>query len=460
MSNAHNLPAERATTAVGFTDRMPGERITAFPPTQTGGLITWMMLGGVGLFSALIAWTAIAEIQSAVVGQGAFQVEGDLRSVQHLEGGIVRDIRVKEGELVEQGQLLAVLDDTRANAQNGILANELVAAMAREARLIAETRNAPTMELSDEIKAVIGDNPTFRLLVDAQVALFQTNKSLDESQVAILQERIVQITEQMRGIEQQRELIQRQLELLRGELADMQALFDQKLITKTRMTDRLQEENRILAELRDNETEMQDARAQISETRERIVLVRRDRQTEIAGEMQAVREQIYDLRQRLTAARDIKDRLSVRAPVAGRVIDLALNTPGAVIPPGFTLMQIVPQDLPIVVTARIRPSDIDDVQEGGEARVRPLSYSYRSTLPLEGQVTHVSADTFTDDQTREAYYEVKITMLPEEIARMPDAKALPGMPVQVMLTTKSQTIMTYLLDPVLGSLETALIETD
>jgi epimerase transport system membrane fusion protein len=286
----------------------------------------------------------------------------------------------------------------------------------------------------------------------------RTNRQLDQGQQSIMQERISQIGEQINSRVERRKTLMQQLVLVRSELEDLQSLFDRQLVTKARLIDRQKDENELLGDLRVIESDIAGDRAQMAEIKQRMTQVQRDRQQQIAGDMQIVKEQVFELRERIAAASDVGTRLSLRAPISGKVIDLSLNTVGAVIAPGATLMRIVPQDLPMVIVARVAPADVDEISIGGEARVRLLAYSYRKTPLVMGTVVDISGDSMFDQAAGVSYYEILVRVDDESLAQIPDVKALPGMPAQVLVTTREQSIMAYILDPVLGGLETAMVQ--
>lgn len=457
MSESTDL-IKRKSSELSLRDEMPGSTISTAPPTRVASLVVWLFVCGIGLFGGLLAWSAVANIKGAVVALGKFEVEGDLQSVQHLEGGIIKEIRVREGDFVEKGDVIAILDDSRISAQTGILVNQLIGALSQEARLVAESQGAETLNISPELKSLVTANGAFASLVDAQQSLLQTNRQLDQGQLAIMQERISQIGEQINSKAERRKMLEQQLVLVRSELVDLQSLYDRQLVTKARLITRQKDETELLGDLRVIESDVAADRAQMAEIKQRMTQVQRDRFQQIAGDMQIVKEQVFELRERISAASDVGMRLSLRAPISGKVIDLSLNTVGAVIAPGETLMRIVPQDLPMVIVARVAPADIDEISIGGEARIRLLAYSYRKTPLVNGTVVDVSGDSMFDQAAGVSYYEILVRVDAESLAQVPDVKALPGMPAQVLVTTREQSIMAYILDPVLGGLETAMVQ--
>ncbi len=454
------LPTLRRTTDVTFTDRMPMQLNVSTPPTHVRSLVIWMLVVGVGLFGGLGSWAMLAHINSAVVAGGTFEVDGKLQVVQHLEGGLVKEIRVREGENVTQGEVIAVLDDTRVKAQIGILLNQMIGALSRDARLKAEFDEADDITITPKIAALVQAVPSFQEVVDAQIELFRSNRETDIGQVAILHERIAQMTEQQVGTENRLQALRNQLGLVQEELDGMTQLFKQGLMRKDRFVERQQDEAGLIGDIGLAESDLQEVYQRMAEVEQLILQVRRDRRQAIANERQQIKEQIYDLQQRLEAMNNTRERLVIRAPRAGQIVRLNLNTEGAVIDPGERILEIVPENSALVVEAKVSPSDIDEVIMGGSARVRLSAYSYRKTPPVHGIVTHVSADALFDRTLGESYYQVNVTIPAEELASMQDVKVVPGMPAQVMIATGEQTVIAYLLDPVLGGMETAMVENE
>ena len=446
--------------SVGFLAEVEAGTIVAAPPTIIRGHITSLLLLALALFGGIGTWAAIGSINSAVVANGTFEIEGDKQIVQHLEGGMVRQIHVAEGQDVAQGDPLITLDDTRLSAQISVLETQLAAALARDARLAAEQEDRDSIAQSPELAELIGRVPALATIVATQEELLRSNRATDAGRVAILTERRGQIASQLSGTEQRLAALNSQLTLIRDEREVVGGLLDQGLTTRNRFVALRQDEIELGGDVAQAEREADGLRQQLIETDERIFQIRRDRQTEISDTRQQLREQLLDLNERLEATRDIAGRLVVRAPVSGQIVGFDINTLGAVIAPGQEIMGIVPESRNYIVEARVGPGDIDEVRLDSPARVRLLAYSFRKTPPLNGRVTQISADAFADEDTAQSYYKIRVAIPAREFESLPDVRAIPSMPVQVLVATGEQTILTYLLDPVLGGLEKAMIENE
>lgn len=456
----NELTTPRKTAVGGLVDRMPGTAARQLPPLQTRRLTGWLLFLGFALFGVLGTWAATASMQAAVVASGLFRAQGENMVVQHLEGGILREIAVKEGQMVKKGEVLARLDDTRATASLGILKNQLASALATEARLQAEAAESDSIVVPAELSTLIAETPSFAELLKTQGEVFLSGRSLDRGQVQILQDRVDQLSEQADGQRMRIASLQDQLALLQVELQDRDSLLEKGLATKPQVLALQRDEAALMGDISIAETQLQTTLQQVAEVEERKLQVRRDRLIKITEAREANAEVIFDARQRISAAQDVRERLTLRAPVSGRVMALRVNTLGEVIEPGAELLQLVPSEGPVVIEVRVHPGDINQVHEGGEARVRLTAYNYRTTPLVRGWVTHVSADTFKDPTTGAPFFRAEVVLDEAEMATLPEVETLMGMPAQVMIATGEQTLADYLLTPILGGMEVALSENE
>ncbi|GGA12411.1 HlyD family type I secretion periplasmic adaptor subunit [Neptunicoccus cionae] len=440
---------------VGLVDRMPSNKVNVVPPTRVRGLVLTLGFLSLGLFGGLGSWAAIAPLRTAIVASGEFKVLGDRQIVQHLEGGIVSGIFVQEGGVVKEGDLLATLQDTRVKAQLGILRGQLASALAQEIRSAAEFSQLDALELTEEFTHLIEEDPSMIEVFNTQKNIFDSNMRSDAGQEAILQDRINQLDEQIDGTMRRVKSLEQQMELVASETKDLTELFEKGLVTKGRYVNRLQAESQIFGDLGTTEAQVQSLLQQKSEIRERVIHVRRERMRIVTAERQAIQDRVYDIRQRIAAMLDVRERLSIRAPISGRIVGLDINTIGEVIESGQKLLDIVPADSSFFIEARVRPSDIDEVVTGGEARVRLTAYSFRTTPVVTGTVTNVSADSFVDETDGSSYYNITVLVPDEKLKDMANVDIVPGMPAQVLVSTGEQTLLTYMLDPVIGGLGTA-----
>jgi HlyD family type I secretion membrane fusion protein len=450
----------RKTTDLDLIDKMPTAAIRIMPPTAIKRTVAWLFLLGFGVFGVLAAWAAVAPMQSAIVASGLFRVVGDRLVVQHLEGGIVRSIAVKEGDVVQRGQVLISLDDTSARASVDILTNQLVSALSTQARLQAEFEETADMRVSDELAALLATNPSFADMFQTQADVLKSNTRIARGQIEILQQRIGQLAEQKVGAELRLKAQDQQLALLRQDIVSRSALLEQGLTTKSQVLAMRRDEAGMEGNSGVTESQLQAILQQIAEVEARKLQVRRDYLKEITEGRQQVNERIFEIRQRLASAQDVVDRLTIRAPRPGRIVGLQVNTLGSVISAGQKLMELVPDDAGYVIEVRVNPNDVNQVTEGGRARVRLTGYNYRTTPMVEGAVTAVSADSLVDQATGSPYFQVDIRIKPGQLEHLDGVDILPGMPAQVMIATGEQTLANYLLSPVVGGYERALIENE
>jgi len=444
---------------LALPNKMPGtfENII-HPPTSVGSLILFVFVLGFGMFGGLVWWASASKIQGAVVASGTIEVEGDLQVVDHLEGGVISEIFVSEGQTVEAGDVLLQLDAERVIAQRGMLQNQLANSLARRARVAAEAAQAEKISFETELLDLVRSYPDFQLILDAQERLFASNLQSDNGERSIFLERISQLEGQLKGYDDRGAALNAQLQLVRDDLSVLQELQSKGLTRGARVIARQEDEVVLMGRLSQVESDRQSALQQIAEVKQRGLQINRQRRSTIAQEQQIVTQEIYDLRQRLLAMDTMVDRLTVTAPMSGTVVGFDLNTVGASISSGEEIMRIVPRGKGMIIEAQIATSDVDEVTVGQEARIRLSAYSFRKTPPISGQVTYVSGDSFYNTPTSSEFFRIKVSLSQEELADLPQIQIQPGMPVQVMVSTTEQTIMSYLLDPVLGGLETAMVE--
>jgi len=428
--------------------------------TRIWGLALSLIVVGFGFFGSMVYLAAVSPMQSAVLAQGSFELEGDVQVVDHLEGGILRTIHVKEGERVEKGQLLATLDATRVQSQLGILRGQLAAALARQARLDAMADGKETIVFPDEFYDLAARDPSLEKVMQRQAELYESEVQSDKGQFSIFAERIAQYRTRMDGTQQELQTLASQLALVTEEAEDLKELFEKGLVSKARLYAREEDKLTFEARISQRQSQLQDIQDQIAEVEQRQFQIARDRRSRIAQDQQVLTETFFDLRQRMQTYEEILSRVSIKAPISGQIVGFETNTIGSVVAPGQILMEIVPSDVPYIVDAQVSLADIDQVAVGREARVRLSAYSYRSTPPITGEVTYVSGDSFYDAGSDVSYYKIHVKIPPDSFDAVPDVSPQSGMPVQVMVATGEQTVLTYLLDPVLGGLEKALIEKD
>ncbi|WP_456621543.1 HlyD family type I secretion periplasmic adaptor subunit [Bradyrhizobium sp. P5_C12] len=419
--------------------------------TVAGNLLVLCFMLGLG------TWASLAPLESAAIASGVVESESSRKTIQHLEGGIVRKILVSDGDIVRSGQTLIVLDDTRAGSEMQSLQGQFWDAAARAARLQAEQQRFEKIAIPDALEQDSRQNGVAAAAVSAQQFIFRARLQVHESQLAVIRERRRQVEKEIEGLKAQETATGQRVDIVREELDMVATLVNKGLERRPRLLN-LQRE---LADVegRRGEIAAQISRAGqvISEQQATLFKLESERQNEIAQSLREAQSQIFQLRERLLAARDQLSRTEVKAPEDGVITDLRIHTAGGVIGAGAPLMDMVPRQDRLIVTARLRPEDIDVVHPGLSAEVHLIPYNQRRVPRLKGTVVHVSADRLLDKRTDQPYYATRIRIDDGQIAAN-DIQIVPGMPVQVFITTGRGTVALYALRPLLDSFRGAFRE--
>jgi HlyD family secretion protein len=422
-----------------------GDRLRGL--TWTGNLLVCCFVLGLG------TWSTFAPLESAAIASGTIESESSRKTIQHLEGGIIREILVADGDVVHAGQILISLENTKAGAEVESLKGQLWDAIAREARLIAEQHGDERVSFPAELEGANKESPSVAAVLSGQSNIFETRRQVFASQVAVNREKRLQVDKEIEGLRAQAAAATRRVAIVRDEAATVATLVEKGLERRPRLLNLEREAADI--EGRRGEITAQISRAEqvISESQTTLLKLENDRQNEISQSLREVQNQIFQLRERMQAANDQLSRTAVKAPEDGVITDLKVHTPGGVIGAGAPLMDLVPRQDRLIVTARVRPEDIDVVRPGLEADVNLLPYNQRRVAPLHGTVTRVSADRLLDKRTDQPYYATKIRVQDSQAI-----KIIPGMPAQVFIKTGRGTVALYALKPLLDSFNSAFRE--
>lgn len=402
-------------------------------------------------------WAAMADLSGAVIGSGTVVVDGNVKRIQHREGGIVAEIPVRDGELVEAGDMLVRLDGTITRANLAIITKQIDQLSARKMRLVAERDNTSELTMPFELVGRTGD-PEIADHMKSEQALFAARKQTLAGQKAQLSQRIGQIDQETEGLVVRRKAKEQELSWIGQELVNVRSLNRQKLVE----FNRLAELERLRAQL-DGErgqliSEIARAGTRITETELQILQLDQDRRTEVLTELRDVDNKLAELSEQRVAAEDELGRIDILAPQAGFVHELAIHTIGGVIGPGETIMQIIPVHDTLVVEARIQPADIDQVKVGQRANLRFSAFNQRTTPELLGEVKTVAADLSHNQQTGESWYAARIRIRPDELARLGSLSLLVGMPVEAFVQTGERTAISYLVKPLADQIARAMRE--
>jgi HlyD family secretion protein len=418
----------------------PDKRWSARGPVILGLLTLLVLVGGVG------SWAVFTSIAGAVIAPGQIEVDQNRQVVQHPDGGVVQDILVTEGQSVAAGEVLLRLDGTLMASELTIVENQFHEILARRGRLEAERDDADSITFPDEVVSAAAANPLVAAMLDGQMRLFDARRETLAQQIEQLQKKRGQIRNQIDGIDAQSAALVRQLDLVAEELVSQRSLLDRGLAQASRVLALEREEARLRGQVGQLSASRAEAESQITEADLEVLQLRSTRREEAITQLRDLGFRELELAERRRSLSEQVSRLEVRAPVSGVVYGLAVTTKRAVLRAADPVMYLVPQDRPLVITARIRPSDIDDVLVGQPVVLVFSAFSTRTTPQLMGHVTQVSADAFTDERIG-PYYRAEITLDENEIDRLDGLTLIPGMPVEAFLQTSLRSPLAFLVRP-------------
>lgn len=432
------------------------ETETALPVHESDG-VRGALVGGVAmvtlLFGGVGVWGAVAPLAGAVVASGAVVVDSNVKKVQHPSGGIIGQILVREGDRVQQGSLLLRLDQTVAQANLHIVANQLDRLAVRVARLRAERDGAAAMETPPSLVARLAE-PDAAAVLAGERSLFESRCSVRDGQKAQLRERISQLREEIEGLGAQRQAKLREIALVGKELEGAETLWKQKLMPITKLTALQREAARLDGESAQLKAQAAQANGKISEIELQIIQLGQDMRAEVTKDLREAEGKEAELVERRVAAEDQLKHIEIRAPQEGVVHQLAVHTVGGVIAQGEPLMLIVPENDMLVIEAKVAPQDIDRVRRGQPAFLRFTAFDQQVTPELEGVVTLVSADLTREPQTGVAYYLARLA--PTKPAG--SLKLVSGMPVEAHIGAGERTALSYFFKPLRDQFTRAFTE--
>jgi HlyD family type I secretion membrane fusion protein len=409
-------------------------------------IFTFVVLGG---------WSAIAKLDSAVTAPGFVAKANNRKTVQHLEGGIVREILVHEGEHVTAGQVLFRLNPTQAGANLDLQQNQLDGLLAQEARLLAERDRASHITWPDELEAK-SNLPTVKQAIADQIKQFTDRQASLHGQIDVLKTKIAEFHTEIGGLQTEREATKQQLGYIVEELTDVNFLLSQNLVQKSRALALDRERSRLEGVIGRSVADEAKAENGIGEAKLQIQQVQNKFDEDVASAILDVRQKVSDAREKIRVARDVFHRIDVTSPVTGTVQNLKVFTIGGVIKPGETLLEVVPDQDALIVQAHISPRDIDRMSQGMRAEVRFTSFK-ASTLPIVlGRVESVSQDSMTDEANKQSYFlaQVVVDKIPEELRN----RLVAGMPAELIFPTGERTVLNYLVRPLEDRMNSAFRE--
>jgi len=408
-------------------------------------LIVGLSVAGV-LTVGLGGWASTQEISGALIAPGQIVVEYNVKKVQHPTGGVVGELLARDGDKVKSGQIVIRLDDTVTKANLAIVTKNLDGALARAARLEAEQRGLDKLAFPPQLISRASD-PDVAGVMASESKLFDVRVNGRAGQKAQLRERVTQLNEEIGGLAAQEKAKDEEIALVQKGLEGVRDLYNKHLIQISRLTTLERDAARLNGERAQYIASRAQAKGKITETELQIIQVDKDVVSEVSKDLRETNDKIGELIERKVTAEDQLRRVDIRAPQDGIVEQTTVHTVGGVITAGDTVMLIVPQSDDLQVEAKVSPQDIDKLQVGQKTLLRLSAFNQRTTPELNGTVSRVSPDVTTEQRTGQSYYTIRVSMPPEEIARLGEAKLIPGMPVEAFVQTGERTVISYLMKP-------------
>jgi HlyD family secretion protein len=401
-------------------------------------------------------WAAYAKLDSAVTATGVVAVESNRKTVQHLEGGIVREILVQEGQRVTEGQLLFKLDPVAPKAGYDLQRNQLDFLLAQEARLVSERDGKSQIEFPAEMQGADHDPANVRAAMADQTNQFNERRASLSGQIDILQSKIEQYRTEIGGLKDEQTATQGQLSFINEELVDVRYLLDKNLVQKSRVLALEREKSRLEGVIGRSTADQAKAENNIGEADLQMRQLRQKFLEDVAGAIQDVRQKIADTREKVRVASDVLSRLEIKSPATGVVQNLHVFTVGGVIRAGEPFLDIVPEHAPLIVQAHVSPNDIDSVHQDLQAEIRFPAFHSRLIPIMLGKVMSVSRDRLVDEQNKQPYFLAQV--LVDEVPDTLRDRLTAGMPADVIFPTGERTVISYLVNPLKERMRTVMRE--
>lgn len=455
VRQAFSGPLAFLPSAMVEQDHHRASLTNARKPVLVGVAIVLIAFVGAG------GWAAIAPIDSAAIAPGTIAVESGRQTIQHLEGGIIKQIFVRDGDHVKAGDVLVGLDGTRARAEAALVQGQLDLAEATYARLIAERDGLSEPQFPADLLARTSA-PEVAALIAGQSNVFKARQSVWLGQKDILRQQVAEYEEQIKGYQAVETSKDKQLKLVDSELSDLTGLLKKGLVQRSRVLALEREGDELTGQRGEAIAEAARARQGIAEANRRILALDYQRQEDISKDLDTLQGQLGDLKQKLIAATDVVGRLDITAPIDGTVTNLQVHTIGGVIGQSTKIMEIVPTNDNLIIEAEINPADIDTVHAGQEVALRVVLAGGRLLPVIYGKLAEISADRMEVPSSSgvmgRSYYQARISISPADVAPLGDVKLRVGMPVEAMITRGSHTALHYAVKPFLDSVSKAFRE--
>ncbi|MGF6432262.1 HlyD family type I secretion periplasmic adaptor subunit [Bradyrhizobium elkanii] len=409
-----------------------------------GWVIIAVFFGGIG------TWAVTAPLNGAVVANAVVKVDGNRKSLQHLDGGIVKELHVREGDRVRAGDLLIVLDETQARAEHEVLTQQYAVLRATEVRLLTELDHGSQLAMPPDLKAR-SDDPYFKSVWNGQLSQFDTRRASLEGQRSVVREKINQLGSQIVGAEAQVKSFTNQIDSVRKEAKDIAPLVERGLIARPRILQLERTAYGLEGQIADANASIAKARQAIAEQEQQIAQFDNDRMTDVTKDLRDTQAKLLEVIPKAMNAKAVLGRMEIRAPYTGRVVGLNVFSVGGVIQRGDKILDIVPDEDSLTIEAQVAVEDISDVHPNTRAEVHLTAYKQRIVPIIHGDVILVSADRLTDPKTNNPYYTAFVRIDQDELATMPNIRLYPGMPATVMIPTVQRTAFDYIVGPLVMS---------
>ena len=407
-----------------------------------GWLIIAIFFGGIG------SWAVTAPLNGAVVGNAVVKVDGNRKSVQHLDGGIVKELRIKEGDKVNAGDILIVLDEIQAQAEYDVLSQQYMVLRATEARLLTELDHRSELVMPEDLKT---QDSYFKSVWNGQISQFESRRAAIEGQRSVIREKINQLGSQIVGAQAQVKSFTDQITSVRAEAENIKPLVERGLIARPRILQLERTAFGLEGQIADANANIAKARQAIAEQQQQMAQLDNDRMADVTKDLRDTQARMLEVLPKAMNAKAVLGRMEIRAPYAGRVVALNVFSVGGVIQRGEKILDIVPDQDSLTIEAQVAVEDISDVHPNMRAEVHLTAYKQRIVPIIHGDVIHVSADRLTDPKTNNPYYVAFVRVDENELAAMPNIKLYPGMPATVMIPTIQRTAFDYIVGPLVMS---------
>jgi HlyD family type I secretion membrane fusion protein len=422
---------------------------------KLGGRVLFGAILAVGLLGGVGSWAVTARLSGAVIAIGTVQVDENLKEVQHRDGGIIAEILVRKGDDVAAGQILFRLDDAQSRAELSILQAQIDESEARRARLTADRDGLAEIVFPERLQL---DDATFADILSGEVRLHVGNLANRTNNRQQLEQGIVQIDEEITALNAQKAALMEELALVEATQKRIQSLDEKRLIETARVEEVAREITQLRGRLGELDANIARSRSRISEMQMRVLAIDEVARTEAQKELVVVDSRIQELSDRITAVEDRLQRTDIKAPIAGRINEMSVYTVGGVITPAEVLATIVPEGADLSIEVQLPTTAIDQIHLGQAARVRFSAFNHRTTPELQAKVSYISPATTTGSPEMPPYYLGNVELLDGELEKLAGLELMPGMPVEIYLTTQEQTALAYFVRPLVDQYERALRE--